>query len=114
MCIRAYLHGDGIGYKTHLSLFFVLMKGEYDPLLKWPFDNKVSIILVDQNHRKHVVQTFKPTAESTSFQRPRSDMNVASGCPQFAKLSVLDDQNYVKDDVMYVKCIVDISRIYHP
>lgn len=25
MCIRAYLNGDGMGYKTHLSLFFVLM-----------------------------------------------------------------------------------------
>ncbi len=114
MCIRAYLNGDGTGYKTHLSLFFVLMKGEYDPLLKWPFDNKVSLILVDQNHRKHVVQTFKPSAESSSFQQPTTDMNVASGCPQFAKLSALDDTSYVKVDVMYIKCIVDTSKIFHP
>ena len=41
-------------------------------------------------------------------------MNVASGCPQFTKLSTLDDDNYVKDDVMYIKCIVDTSRIFHP
>ena len=27
MCVRAYLNGDGIGYNTHLSIFFVLMKG---------------------------------------------------------------------------------------
>ena len=40
-------------------------------------------------------------------------MNVASGCPQFTKLSTLDDDNYVKDDVMYIKCIVDTSRIFH-
>ena len=114
MCIRAYLNGDGIGFKTHLSVFFVLMKGEYDPLLKWPFENKVSLILVDQNLRKHVVQTFKPTAESNSFQRPRQDMNVASGCPQFAKLSILENNDYVKDDVMFLKCIVDASKIFHP
>ena len=69
---------------------------------------------LDQNHRKHIVQTFKPTPESSSFQRPQSDMNVASGCPQFTKLSTLDDDNYVKDDVMYIKCIVDTSRIFHP
>ena len=87
MCIRVYLNGDGMGHKTHLSLYFVLMKGEFDALLKWPFENKVSLILVDQNHRKHLVQTFKPTPESSSFQRPISDMNVASGCPQFCKLS---------------------------
>lgn len=114
MCVRAYLNGDGMGYKTHLSLFFVLMKGEFDPLLKWPFDYKVSLILVDQNHRKHIVQTFKPTAESNNFQRPVTDMNVASGCPQFAKLTALEDANYVKDDVIFIKCIVDTSRIFHP
>ena len=38
-------------------------------------------------------------------------MNVGSGCPEFAKLSVLDDPSYVKDDVMYIKAIVDTSKI---
>ena len=114
MCIRAYLNGDGSGYKTHFSVFFVLMRGEFDPLMKWPFEYKVSLILVDQDARKHIVQTFKPTAESSSFKRPTSDMNVASGCPQFSKLSVLDNPSYVKDDVLYLKCIIDTSRIFHP
>ena len=114
MCIRVYLNGDGMGHKTHFSIFFVLMKGEFDALLKWPFDNKVSLILVDQNHRRHLVQTFKPTPESSSFQRPISDMNVASGCPQFCKLSYLNDDNYTKDDVLFIKCIVDTSSIFHP
>ena len=106
MCIRAYLNGDGSGEGTHLSIFFVLMKGEYDPLLQWPFESKVSLILVDQDHKKHLVQTFKPNAQSSSFQRPKTDMNVASGCPEFADLSILDNTSYVKDDVMYIKAIV--------
>jgi len=114
MCIRAYLNGDGMGYKTHLSLFFVVMKGEFDALLKWPFEYKVSLILVDQTHRKHIVQTFKPTPDSNSFQRPTTDMNTASGCPTFSKLNTLEDQNYVKDDVIFIKCIVDTSKIFHP
>ena len=114
MCIRAYLNGDGTGEGTHLSIFFVLMRGEYDPLLQWPFEHKVSLILVDQNQKKHLVQTFKPNIQSSSFQRPKSDMNVASGCPEFAKLSVLDDPNYVKDDVMYIKAVIDTSKILHP
>jgi len=114
MCIRAYLNGDGTGEGTHLSIFFVLMRGEYDPLLQWPFEHKVSLILVDQDLKKHLVQTFKPNIQSSSFQRPKSDMNVASGCPEFAKLSVLDNPSYVKDDVMYIKAIVDTSTILHP
>ena len=114
MCIRAYLNGDGSGEGTHLSIFFVLMRGEYDPLLQWPFEPKVSLIFVDQDHKKHLVQTFKPNAQSSSFQRPKTDMNVASGCPEFADLSVLDNTSYVKDDVMYIKAIVDTSKIFHP
>ena len=114
MCIRAYLNGDGSGEGTHLSIFFVLMRGEYDPLLQWPFEPKVSLILVDQDHKKHLVQTFKPNTQSSSFKRPVSDMNVASGCPEFAELSILDNPSYVKEDVMYIKGIVDTSRIFHP
>ena len=30
-------------------------------------------------------------------------MNVASGCPQFAKLSILDEGNYAKNDVLFLK-----------
>ena len=114
MCIRAYLNGDGSGEGTHLSIFFVLMKGEYDPLLQWPFESKVSLILVSQDHMKHLVQTFKPNVQSCSFQKPKTDMNVASGCPEFADLSILDNTSYVKDDVMYIKAIVDTSKIFHP
>lgn len=127
MCIRAYLNGDGTGYKTHLSLFFVLMKGEFDPLLKWPFQYKVLLILVDQSNLKHIVHNFTPsidesavtdnvvrTINSSSFRRPLLDMNVASGCPLFAELTVLDDQNYVKRDTLFIKCIVDTTTICHP
>ena len=42
-------------------------------------------------------------------------MNVASGCPRFVPLAHLEEgSSFVKDDVMFVKCIVDISNIRHP
>ena len=111
MCIVVYLNGFGTGYKTHLSIFFVLMKGEYDPLLQWPFESKVSLILVDQNRKKDLVQTFNPDPQSSSFQKPKTDMNDPKRFDEFATLSVLDDTSYVKDDVMYIKVIVDTSNI---
>ena len=114
MCIRAYLNGDGSGEGTHLSIFFVLMKGEYDPLLQWPFESKVSLILVDQDHKKDVVQTFNPNVQSTSFQQPKDDMDVISGFTKFAPVSIYNNSSYVKDDVMYIKAIVDTSKIVHP
>ena len=108
MCIRAYLNGDGSGEGTHLSIFFVLMKGEYDPLLQWPFEPTVSLILVDQDNRKNdFVRTFKSESQSCGFSRPKTDMCIASGSPQFADLSILEHTGYVKADVMYIEAIVD-------
>uniref|UniRef100_A0A8C6XGZ8 TNF receptor-associated factor n=1 Tax=Naja naja TaxID=35670 RepID=A0A8C6XGZ8_NAJNA len=81
MCLRIYLNGDGTGRGTHLSLFFVVMKGPNDSLLRWPFNQKVTLMLLDQNNREHVIDAFRPDVASSSFQRPISDMNIASGCP---------------------------------
>ena len=119
MCIEVYLNGNGTGYNTHISLSFILMKGEYDPLLKWPFDYMVTLVLVDQTHRRHIWHCFqpdhdKPDHDNPSFQCPQSDSNVLYNLPQFAELSVLDDGPYVKEDVMYIKCIVDTTNIFHP
>jgi TNF receptor-associated factor 2 len=45
MCSRIYLNGDGNGRNTHLSLFFVILRGENDALLRWPFRQKVLTFL---------------------------------------------------------------------
>ncbi|XP_010875448.1 TNF receptor-associated factor 1 isoform X2 [Esox lucius] len=111
VCMRLYLNGDGLGKGTHISLFFVIMKGEYDSLLSWPFKHKVTFFLLDQNHREHVIDAFRPDLTSSSFQRPVSDMNVASGCPLFFPLSKLNSPKhaYCKDNTIFIKCVVDTS-----
>jgi len=107
MCARIYLNGDGIGKGTHISLFFVLMRGDYDALLRWPFRQKVTLMILDQNQQEHVVDAFMPDPNSSSFQRPRQEMNVASGCPKFFPLSELTEHAFVKDDCMFIKMIID-------
>ncbi|XP_055456437.1 TNF receptor-associated factor 1 isoform X2 [Psammomys obesus] len=111
LCLRLYLNGDGSGKKTHLSLFIVIMRGEYDALLPWPFRNKVTFMVLDQNNREHAIDAFRPDLSSASFQRPQSETNVASGCPLFFPLNKLQSLKhaYVKDDTMFLKCIVDTS-----
>ncbi|XP_051509713.1 TNF receptor-associated factor 1-like [Myxocyprinus asiaticus] len=111
VCMRLYLNGDGVGKGTHISLFFVIMKGDYDPILTWPFRHKVTFFLIDQNHREHVIDAFRPDLSSASFHRPVSEMNVASGCPLFFPLGKLRSPKhaYCKDDTIYIKCVVDTS-----
>uniref|UniRef100_A0A8D3AM60 TNF receptor-associated factor n=1 Tax=Scophthalmus maximus TaxID=52904 RepID=A0A8D3AM60_SCOMX len=112
MCLRIYLNGDGTGRGTHLSLFFVVMRGHSDALLKWPFNQKVTLMLLDQNNREHIIDAFRPDISSSSFQRPVSDMNIASGCPLFCSLSKLDSKNsYIRDDTIFIKAIVDLTGL---
>nr|XP_040142614.1 TNF receptor-associated factor 2 isoform X9 [Ictidomys tridecemlineatus] len=112
MCLRVYLNGDGTGRGTHLSLFFVVMKGPNDALLRWPFNQKVTLMLLDQNNREHVIDAFRPDITSSSFQRPVSDMNIASGCPLFCPVSKMEAKNsYVRDDAIFIKAIVDLTGL---
>ncbi|NXU69753.1 TRAF1 factor, partial [Horornis vulcanius] len=111
VCLRVYLNGDGTGKGTHLSLFFVVMKGDYDALLPWPFRHKVTLMLLDQNNREHIIDAFRPDLASASFQRPVTDMNVASGCPTFLPLAKLQSPKhaYVKEDTLFLKCIIETN-----
>lgn len=113
MCARLYLNGDGMGKGTHVSLFFVVMRGAYDALLKWPFRQKVTLMFLDQNNREHVVDAFRPDPTSSSFKRPTTEMNIASGCPLLMPLSSLDSSAhaYVKDNTAYIKIAVNCDDL---
>ncbi len=113
MCILAYLNGDGIGKGTHLSLFFVLMRGEYDNILKWPFKHKVKMILMNQNNSSNnIAETFQPDPTSTSFQKPTSDMNIASGFPRFVTHNLMGPSDcFVVEDTIFIECIVDTAHV---
>jgi cell division protein FtsB len=107
MCAKIYMNGDGFGKGTHLSLFFVVMKGDYDALQTWPMQKKITMMLLDQGNEDHLIDAFHSDPQSSSFQRPKSDMNIASGSPLFIPIGSLNNRQYVKDDVMFIKVIVD-------
>ena len=102
MCTRIYLNGDGMGKGTHILLFFLLMRGEYDPLLRWPFRQKVTFMLLDQDNVEHVIDAFRPDPNSSCFQRPRQETNIASWCPLFLPLGNLNNHASIKDDAIFV------------
>ena len=114
MCLRLYIMGDGIGKGTHLSLFFVVMRGEFDNILQWPFTHKVTFKLINQAGGRDIVDTFQPDPMSSSFRKPKSDMNIASGCPRFVSHTELERGGFVVDDTIFIKCTIDTSTIHHP
>ena len=107
MCARVYLNGNGVGRGTHMSVFFVAMRGQYDALLRWPFRGRVTFMLLDQDNVNHVISAFCANPNSCSFQRPRRETNIAIGYPQFCSLVQLNNHAYVKDNSMFLKIIVE-------
>ena len=103
---KLYLTGDGVAKGTHVSLFLVLQRGEFDAVLAWPFRQKVTFTLMDQEDAGRSYQdafTPDPTCAS-SFGRPQRETNVPAGIIKFFPLDKL--ARYVKDDTLFVKVVV--------
>ncbi|CAB4036326.1 TNF receptor-associated factor 3-like [Paramuricea clavata] len=108
MCAKIYMNGDGLGDG---SLYLVVKKGDYDALLTWPFQKKITMMLLDQGNianGDHMIDEFYSVPpRSASFQRPKSDMNIPSGFQCLVPLGSLNNRQYIKDDVMFIKIIVN-------
>ena len=107
LCLRLYILGDGMGKGTHMSLFFVVMRGEFDNILQWPFTHKVTFRLLNQGSGQDVVDSFLPDPMSSSFKKPKTDMNVASGCPRFVSISDVKSGGFIADDTIFIKVKVE-------
>ena len=107
-CGRIYMNGDGPAKGTHISLFFVVMKGPFDALQKWPLNKKITLMLLNQDGDNHHEESFKPDLSSSSFQRPTKETNIASGSPFFFSLNALENNGFLKDDTIFIRIKVDV------
>ncbi|XP_067938702.1 TNF receptor-associated factor 5-like isoform X2 [Watersipora subatra] len=110
ICAKACLNGDELGRGKCLSLFFVLMRGEYDEHLTFPFKQRVTFTLIcPSNSELDKHETFVPDQDSSSFRKPLTDMNIASGCPQFALHSEVESRHFLVSDSIYLRVKVEPS-----
>ena len=101
-----YFHGNGRFQNTHISVFLSVLRGLNDSILPWPLNGKISLFLLphDQKEKRMpIIRTVLSDRKSRSFQQPTSHRNIASGCPDFASVSTLSDDAYVKNDVMFLE-----------
>ena len=67
MCLVVWARGRGDGANTHLSLCLKLMKGEYDDELKWRFQGKFIVQLLNQGgDAKHLTKKLVITFDADS------------------------------------------------
>ena len=103
-------NGQGPRENTHLSVFFVLLKGEHDAVIPWPFLKKVTFALIDQqedsNDRRNVVLSFiadpAKSAQCFARARPESDENPGYGFIEFVAHWQLKERRYVVNDTLFI------------
>ena len=104
LCLCVIPNGLGDGEGTHVSIFIHLMGGEFDRLLKWPFQGgfTVQLLCKDEEH--------PPCTKSIQFNanaiakgvcnRVKKDQREESGWGRHMFVSHDDLQEYLKNDCL--------------
>lgn len=101
--LALFPNGDGMGRRTHVSVYFAIMKGDFDQLLTWPFKGKVTLTLLDPSgYAKHHVLKFPaPSHNRVLFAQPTKEKNNGVGFPQFIKRDEID--YYLHQNTLYLQ-----------
>ena len=96
----------------YLRVNFVLMKGEYDAILPWPFNEKVTFTLIDQqenqNDRENIVNFLPANPHNGLWKRkPVSDENEPNFLDSFVSLDKLRERRFIVDDTIFIQVKID-------
>ena len=105
--IKIYPNGEQRGKDTHVTVYVVVMKGEYDAILSWPFKKKVTFTLIDQQEdpdkRENITRCFTSENMTGSFSRPVKEENPGRGFCNFISHEKLYTRRYVVDDTLFLR-----------
>ncbi|XP_067825863.1 TNF receptor-associated factor 1-like isoform X2 [Heptranchias perlo] len=105
MCLRIYLAGHEEARGTHISLYYILLKGQYDALSQWPFKEKVKLALLNLRDRQQsILKICIPSTVDPALQRPVGNMNAPRGFSMFMTSSEFNQSfsEFVDSDEMFV------------
>lgn len=103
-CVK--LNGDYAAENTHLSVYVIICKSRCDSLLPWPFNQKVTVSLLDQKEnfsvREDIAKPLVPD-HSECWQRPKTLRNIGVGIWKFVSHELIWNHGYLKDDAIMLK-----------
>lgn len=100
------LNGNNQGRGTHVSLYFVLMRSDFDDINDFPFNEKITFIVkANKNSNKaDINQPIICDPNAASCAKPSKDLNPSFGIPQMIPLE--DLQDYLINDSLYFNVLV--------
>ena len=98
-----------------LSIVVVLMEGEYDGILPWPFSKKIAVTLIDQNEdlkeRKNITKYLSPNGHvqgTIFFGRPGIQYSeLRSQISRFTSYGELQTRHYFANETMFIQVDVE-------
>lgn len=117
MCIRVVANGDGQGKDTHISVYAVVMRGDYDDNLEWPIKGTVIVELLNhlRDDAHHAIRFSYPEGRGdVSTQRVVAGDRAKRGYGKtrfipYTELSHNEEKGcvYLKDDSLYFRITVE-------
>ena len=111
--LKVYANGIKEANNTHLSVYVIILKGDFDERLNWPFVGEITVTLLNQlEDENHINQTVDITLENNAL------VGNAWGFEEFvahSELVYVPDKNtqYLMDDTLYFSVSANISN-YKP
>ena len=114
-----YCTGLFLPVPPHFSIGIVLMKGEYDDMLLWPFSRKITFTIIDQNkvlkERQNYTDYLSPskpelflTPKSIFSERPgEKNMVFKKAISLFISHEKLQTRRYIVNDTLFLQ--VDVG-----
>jgi TNF receptor-associated factor 4 len=111
--VSVFPNGNGKGENTHMSVFIKILPGEFDALLKWPFDQKITFTLFEQSSEHDNVQGGIAESFTTSdlnwknFKSPSEDADeLGFGFPFFVSHDALKTRPFIRNNTVFlrIKC----------
>ena len=113
-CLKVYANGYGSGKGSHVTITAVIMKGQHDRHLKWPFTGTILIEVLnwleDKQHCKHTLSIDK----NNKIDRvSKGQFGDDYGLYKFVSHSTLNLSNentqYICEDCICVRALVTVS-----
>ena len=102
-----YINTPGFG---EMSLGFVLMKGQFDDQIRWPFPCTLSFKLVNQSGGANITHMIIPNPRWACFRKPTTAMNCPFTLGRFAVIDRIFKDGFIKEDTALFKIEVTIPK----
>ncbi|XP_057689037.1 TNF receptor-associated factor 6 isoform X2 [Corythoichthys intestinalis] len=109
LCLRLHLQTPNAPRcSNYISLFVHTMQGAFDEELSWPFQGTIRLAILDQGpDAQHHMEVMETKPDLQAFRKPTIQRNPKGfGYVTFLHLPQLNQRNFVKDDILLIRCEV--------